>query len=99
MANDNFPGGRQPPKEYQFKKGQSGNPRGRPPGSKNMKTLTGEQLNQPFPILIDGRRLSYREALVYAVVRKALDGKLEHFMWLIENDPAQSPLYVEGASD
>ena len=28
-----------PPRHTRFKKGQSGNPKGRPPGSKNMNTL------------------------------------------------------------
>ena len=33
-----------PPKESRFKKGQSGNQRGRPKGSKNLKTDLAEEL-------------------------------------------------------
>ena len=35
-----------PPRHTRFKKGQSGNPRGRPSGSKNLTTLLGEVLNE-----------------------------------------------------
>jgi hypothetical protein len=34
-----------PPRHSRFVKGQSGNPRGRPPGAKNMKTLLTKALN------------------------------------------------------
>lgn len=37
-------GHRKPPKATQFKRGMSGNPRGRPKGSKNFKTIMNEQL-------------------------------------------------------
>jgi len=33
-----------PPRDARFKEGQSGNPRGRPPGLKNLKTLLSEAL-------------------------------------------------------
>jgi hypothetical protein len=36
-----------PPKDTRFKKGQSGNPRGRAPGAKNLKTLLIDTLNEP----------------------------------------------------
>ena len=35
-----------PPRHTRFVKGQSGNPRGRPPGAKNMKTLLTKALNE-----------------------------------------------------
>ncbi len=45
-------GYRKPPVKSRFKSGQSGNPRGRPPGSKNLKTLLRE---------LAARRISVRE--------------------------------------
>jgi hypothetical protein len=36
-----------PPRDTRFPKGQSGNPRGRPSGAKNLKTLLSEALNEP----------------------------------------------------
>ena len=39
-------GYKRPPKATQFQKGQSGNPRGRPRGSKNLSTLISEALDE-----------------------------------------------------
>ena len=36
-----------PPRQTRFRKGQSGNPRGRSPGTKNLKTLLNDALNEP----------------------------------------------------
>jgi len=63
-------GYRNPPHHTQFKKGQSGNPRGRPCGSKNLKTLVNEVLNELLTITENGRRrkITKREAIVRQVV-------------------------------
>jgi hypothetical protein len=39
-----------PPRGAGFKKGQSGNPRRRPPGAKNLATLLNDALNEPVTI-------------------------------------------------
>ena len=59
-----------PPRHTRFKPGQSGNPRGRPSGSKNLKTLLSEALNEPVTITENGRRrkITKREAIVRQVV-------------------------------
>jgi hypothetical protein len=59
-----------PPRHTRFQKGQSGNPRGRPGGSKNLKTLLSEALNEPVVITENGRHLKItkREAIVRQVV-------------------------------
>src|SRR5215472_2122866 len=60
-----------PPRHARFKKGQSGNPRGRPSESKNLKTLLSEALNEPVIVTEnDGRRrkITKREAIVRQVV-------------------------------
>ena len=56
-------GYKKPPLHTRFKKGQSGNPRGRPKGSKNFSTLLAEALNEPVIVAEDGkrRRISKRE--------------------------------------
>src|SRR5260370_30614119 len=45
-----------PPLHTRFKKGQSGNPRGRPRGAKNLTTLLIDALNQPVVVTENGRR-------------------------------------------
>jgi hypothetical protein len=45
-----------PPRHTRFKKGQSGNPRGRPKGSKNLTTLLTEALNEPVIVAENGGR-------------------------------------------
>ena len=53
-----------PPRNAGFKKGQSRNPRGRPPGSKNLTTLLNDALNEPVTITENGRcKINKREAV------------------------------------
>lgn len=66
-----------PPKHSRFKKGQSGNPKGRRPRSKNTSTLLAEELDKIITVK-DGsgeRRLSKREALMTSLVNDAITGK------------------------
>ena len=56
-----------------FKRGQSGNPRGRPAGAKNLATLVNEALNEPVVIAEDDgrRKISKREAIVKQLVNRS----------------------------
>ena len=57
-ANRRRPGRwrRQPPRHTRFRKGQSGNPRGRPSGSKNAMTVVYETLAEPVIVAENGGR-------------------------------------------
>jgi hypothetical protein len=68
-----------PPREHQFKLGQSGNPRGRPKGSQNFRTLLQRELDRPITATNNGRevRMTKREAMVKRLVGEALKGNLK----------------------
>jgi hypothetical protein len=65
-----------PPQDTRFKKGQSGNPRGRAPGTKNLKTLLIDTLNEPVVVTEDGgrRTISKRQAFVKQLVNQSAKG-------------------------
>ena len=44
-----------PPRKGQFKSGQSGNPRGRPKGSRNIRTYLQQLLAAPILVKEDGK--------------------------------------------
>jgi Family of unknown function (DUF5681) len=69
-------GYRKPPTAGRYQKGQSGNIRGRPQGSKNIATLLKEAGDAEIIIEIDGvqRRMSRREAAVTNLYSRAAAG-------------------------
>jgi len=65
-----------PPVHSQFKKGQSGNVRGRPKGKQNLVTVINRALNEKIQIVEKGRRKSITklEAAVKQLCNKAAQG-------------------------
>ncbi len=65
-----------PPKQTRFQPGQSGNPRGRPKGTKNLKTDLMEELGEKI-IIREGdqaRKVSKQRAVVKTLVARTLKG-------------------------
>ena len=62
-----------PPRHTRFIKGQSGNPRGRPPGAKNLKTLLSEALNETVIVTENGgrRKVTKRQAIITQLVNRS----------------------------
>ena len=65
------------PDHSRFKKGHSGNPKGRPKGAKGIKTLLAKELKRSITINQDGKtkRIPRSEALAKALVNDALHGR------------------------
>ncbi|SHK17734.1 hypothetical protein SAMN05444000_1212 [Shimia gijangensis] len=66
-----------PPKKTRFKKGQSGNAKGRPKGSRNFGTIVDEALNGKVTVNENGKasKIASSQALVLRLLEKALRGE------------------------
>jgi Family of unknown function (DUF5681) len=97
--------GGNPPKDTRFKPGQSGNPQGRPKGSKNLSTLMMEAARDQVSANIGGKtqRISKIQATTMQLATKAASGDnaaiAKFLAWVDEIEtrsaaakPAQFPL-------
>lgn len=79
-------GYKKPPKTGQFKKGTSGNPKGRPKGTRNLSTDLKEELAQKI-VTKEGekvKKLSKQRALVKTLTNKALSGDARAISTLVK---------------
>ncbi len=94
-----------PPKHTQFRKGTSGNPKGRPKGSKNLSTYLMEAARDQVSAMVGGksRKISKLQATAMQLATKAAGGDqnaINKFLdWMDEIEsraaaakPAQFPL-------
>lgn len=79
-------GYKRPPKATQFKPGQSGNPRGRPKGSKNFATILEKELAERIPATINGSpvRITKRHAVVLQLANQAAAGDHKSIQLLLK---------------
>ena len=79
-------GYRKPPKHTRFKKGQSGNPKGRPKGAANFVTQLNEELEQKIVVNENGKKktLTKMQAMVKRMVAGALQGEVRPLLALVE---------------
>ena len=80
-----------PPKHTRWKKGQSGNPNGRPKDSKNVSTYIAQELKERVTITENGKRTRITKAQAYAkrLVNGAVSGEPKMMLMLVQHDRAQ----------
>jgi|GEM_PF-1304832 hypothetical protein len=88
MNNKNYPNLKS------WKQGQSGNPAGRKIGSKNVSTIVRNLLEQDaneqlltssnIADLANGKTTSYAQSIVFAMLKKALEGNVQAVCWLAD---------------
>jgi hypothetical protein len=78
-----------PPQETRWKPGQSGNPKGRPKGAKNLATIFKEALNEKFEIRVKGkiRTITAREGIVWKLINEALNGNIKATAVVLAKEP------------
>ncbi|WP_312733852.1 DUF5681 domain-containing protein [Brevundimonas sp.] len=90
-----------PPIATRFKPGQSGNPNGRPKGSKNLMTLLDQALDQKVAGTINGvpTRISRREAAMLRLADKAAGGDLKalYLLFKLDREARGAPVDAGGA--
>ena len=74
-----------PPKSGQFKPGQSGNPKGRPSGSKNIYKLLDDIVNEKIHMTKNGKpvKISKKQAMLLQATNKAVQGDLKALQTLL----------------
>jgi uncharacterized protein DUF5681 len=90
-----------PPRHTRFKKGHSGNPAGRPRGSKNFRTLIDAALDEKVQVVENGRRrqISKREVIAQQLVNKSAGADLRATKILFDMFKDESePTLPEGDS-
>lgn len=83
-------GYKKPPKESQFKKGSSGNPKGRPKGRKSLLNHLDDELAKHITVMLSGKRRSIpaAQAIAMKTVEKALKGEQRMLLYLLNRSNA-----------
>lgn len=85
-----------PPKHSQFKKGQSGNPKGRPP-NKVLHTVVADSLNEMVVVNVGGEKveMTKKEAFIQQLLSESMKGKsaaTKNLIYLLKNLPWIDPM-------
>jgi Family of unknown function (DUF5681) len=96
-------GYRRPPLHSRFKTGQSGNPKGHPKQSRNLRTIVRQVFDEQMPIREGGRlrRMSAIEALLRTLLMRAFKGDLKAMssLMVLSRQSGYGADQDEGAAD
>jgi len=84
--NDDLIGYKKPPKKHRFKKGQSGNPSGRPKGRARLSETFLSILEERIPVTAGGRKqyMCRAEAFANQIVKGAANGDAQMTRFLFD---------------
>src|SRR5271165_4865352 len=94
-----------PPLASRFRRGQSGNPRGRPKGARNLSTVLASALSERVAVTENGRRrrITKLEAAIKQLVNRAAAGEARATALLIQlaqtNEAKTSQPDTEGVGE
>jgi hypothetical protein len=88
-SDDDVVGYRHPPRAHRFKPGQSGNPNGRPKGSKNEATLMQDLLNRKIELNEHGKakKITVLEGILRRIIGDCLKGNVKSTALLLNRLP------------
>jgi len=85
----------------QFKKGQSGNPNGRPKGTRNRSTIVREwlevQQSVKNPITGETQLLEQQDIMTLALIKKAREGDVNAYRELMDSAHGKQTNQIEGS--
>jgi hypothetical protein len=86
-----------PPVGRRFKPGRSGNPKGRPKGDQNFRTLFELELSERVPVKEQGRRrkMTRRRVIVKRSVSEAMAGNPKHLAIVLAHDALSARVLEE----
>lgn len=87
------------PEHTRFKPGQSGNPKGRPKGSRNFETLFEEAMSSRLTVNRNGKRqkITTRQAVILKLAEQGLGGEKQALFKLVDLLRAHDEKAVEQA--
>lgn len=85
-------------KPHEFKPGQSGNPAGRPPGSRSLATVLREMLEEEITVRIEGQpdqKRPFKEVIIRRLLKAANDGDVRAIQAIFDRVDGKAKEFIE----